>query len=342
MFAPIRKDITSKIKYPYTFLNAPLEFNAILRDLWTDANIGKGDHINSTIGATGSGKSTVDLILAYLIDVDVKTGEHRFNIDKYCFTPRDFIDKITHPEYKGDVKIFDEMELDANARKYHTKENQAFGNLFSTVRYKQNILFFSLPMESQLDSVIRQLRKSVIDCKYIDFSKNITKFVYSNIYYPRLADTNKKQEPTRLFPLVYEKASDYDDCNTYKTKICVSYDLLFPKNKKLLALIQAYEKKKNEYLMPKFEEFMQLFSEIKDKEHKKSLYDYLDQIDKNPEEYKDPQLKQFTALYFAKKFDISTTKAQLLLKELGKKDKYINSENKQKIKRKLRLQTIDL
>jgi hypothetical protein len=332
-FAPIRKDISSKVKYPYTFLNAPLEFNAILRDLWTPANLGKGDHINSTIGPTGSAKSTTDLYLAYLIDIDIKTDEHRFNIDKYCFHPGDFIQTITHPEYPGQAVIFDEIELDANAREFHRKETQTFAKLFSTVRFKRNIIFFSLPMESQLDKTIRRLRKSVIDCKYIDYETSTNWWKYSNIYYSQFADTTKNQEPKRLFPLVYKKASDYPDCQTYKTAICTDYSFKFPKNKRLLNLINQYEKKKNDYLIPKFEEFMKVFSGSKDKEHKKSLYDYMNLIDKNKEDYIDPITNKVSSLYIAKQFDISTAKAQLILKELGKKDEGIDVLKKNKKKK---------
>jgi len=140
----------------------------------------------TTIGQPGRGKTTALLKMAYELQVDPKTLERNFDVEQQVvFSTEDFTKFIKNTNEKtepGKCIIFDEIEIEANAKSWDTI-GQVYALTISTCRYKKNIIFASLPLEQQLILHGRELRNARITCNYVDHNTNKINAKYENLDY---------------------------------------------------------------------------------------------------------------------------------------------------------------
>lgn len=140
----------------------------------------------TTIGQPGSGKTTALLKMAWELQVDPKTLERNFDVEQQVvFSTEDFTKFVKNTNEKtepGKVVIFDEIEIEANAKSWDTI-GQVYALTISTCRYKQNIIFASLPLEQQLILHGRELRNARIICNFVDHNTNRINAKYQNLEY---------------------------------------------------------------------------------------------------------------------------------------------------------------
>lgn len=140
----------------------------------------------TTVGQPGRGKTTALLKMAWELQVNPKTLERNFDVeDQVVFTTEDFTRKIKETDQKtnpGKVIIFDEIEIEANSKSWDTI-GQVYALTISTCRYKQNIIFASLPLEQQLILHGRELRNARVTCNFVDHNTNKINAKYENLDY---------------------------------------------------------------------------------------------------------------------------------------------------------------
>jgi len=140
----------------------------------------------TTIGMPGTGKTTALLKMAYELQVDPKTLERNFDVEQQVvFTTEDFTKFVKNTNEKidpGKVIIFDEIEIEANAKSWDTI-GQVYTLTVSTCRYKKNIIMASLPLEQQLILHGRELRNARITCNFVDHNINKINAKYENLDY---------------------------------------------------------------------------------------------------------------------------------------------------------------
>jgi hypothetical protein len=176
-------------------------------------------------GQTGTGKSMCALEFARLVDKD-------FNADKVVFTVKDFLELLKELK-KGEVVVFDEAGVDFDARRSSSNKNVFFSNILKTFRYRNIPTIFTLPHLAMLDKNARRLFHYWVKTHSIDYERNIcwTKF-YVIDSQDDWSDVLKRYM-VRVF-----------DPNTHEKRRIVRIGFNKPPQK----LVDAYEKKKHEYV----------------------------------------------------------------------------------------------
>lgn len=126
------------------------KLNPYLRQIWNRVHRDKKNFIMVITGGVGEGKSYTALKLAELLDPT-------FNIDKVCFTPKEFIRAIDNVKRTGEVLIMDEIGVALSSRKWNTLSNALTNDIIQTFRYKRIISFFVVPDFSFIDVQARKL-----------------------------------------------------------------------------------------------------------------------------------------------------------------------------------------
>ena len=123
----------------------------------------------AVIGQTGSGKSYFALRFAEKIDPG-------FNIERICFTGAQFLRLIQLPEDKlpsGSVITFDEGGTGMGSRDWQSVSNKLLSAVLQTFRFRNLIVFFTVPDISFMDSHARKLFHCTIETKRIDNDRRI-------------------------------------------------------------------------------------------------------------------------------------------------------------------------
>lgn len=198
----------------------------------------------SSIGMPGCGKSTSLLKMAYELQVDAKTLERNFDpLEQVVFSVKDFARKVQATDEVNDpgkVYIYDEIEIDGNARGFDSISKQ-LELIVSTMRFKKNIIMVSLPHERQLLKSVRRLRNARLDCKSVNHDQRYVYAKFYNLSYDMTADThnNTNKEAMHYFPKVTVNTED----GMAQAKI-VAVNVEAPPKK----IIKPYKKMKAEFL----------------------------------------------------------------------------------------------
>lgn len=269
---------------------------------------------NNCIFITGnSGKSYGNIFFGYMLDVD-NQDNHLFTKDEIIFDPLDFVERVSKPRRIGQFFMKDEIQLDAHARKSFSKINEVLGNVMSTIRYKREIIFLNLPSETQLDSQIRLLRYGNFEFTGVDSTGSYSNFSFEYLNYPKKADTEQTSDKkVRRDPLVmWDKTGD----SYVSLKHYTDLSLFLPFHKKDFAqLLKAYDDKKDEYLMGKYDKFKKEMKEVMNQinNDEKSLEDMLTYVDKHRDKFMGD--KKLSLVELQKHFKINITTARLVRAE---------------------------
>ena len=177
-------------------------------------------------GGTGSGKSLSALEFARLIDPT-------FSADQVVFTVKEFMSllKILKP---GQVILFDEAGVDLDARRSSSKRNVFFSNIMKTFRYLQIPTIFTLPNLAMLDKNARRLFHVWVKTRDIDYKKGIC----WTSFYLISAEDDWNDTVNRALPRVH-------DAITHEKRKIVRVGFRKPPQD----LLEAYEAKKNAYVI---------------------------------------------------------------------------------------------
>jgi len=197
-------------------------------------------------GQTGTGKSLSALEFAHLIDPT-------FTADQVVFTVKEFMSllKILSP---GKVILFDEAGVDLDSRRSSSKRNVFFSNIMKTFRYLQIPTIFTLPNLAMLDKNARRLFHLWVKTREIDYRKNIC---WSSMYLIS-ADDDWNDLISRSLPRVHDSV-------THEKRKIVRVGFRKPPQD----LLEAYEAKKNKYVIQMLEEMEDGLKNVEDSEKPK-------------------------------------------------------------------------
>jgi len=116
----------------------------------------------------GSGKSWLTLSLAETLDRN-RNDVCRFSLERVYFSAAEFSAAMAKKWPKGTVHVFDDAGLNLFSREAMQKSVRDVVKIFQSVRYKNYIIFLSLPAFTMMDKAVRQLTSAYIEPIGIDF-----------------------------------------------------------------------------------------------------------------------------------------------------------------------------
>ena len=132
------------------------------------------------VGEPGSGKSYCALALADLLDRG-ESGERRFSIDRVCFSASQFAALVAKKLPKGSAIIIDHAGLSLYNREAMTKVVRQISKVFQSMRYKNLLIFLTLPSLGSLDKGVRELVNGYFEPLEIDFDIEKVKCKYHRL-----------------------------------------------------------------------------------------------------------------------------------------------------------------
>ena len=206
--------------------------------------------LTATTGPTGSGKSYQDLRKAELwYKYYFKTD---FPLDNICFSVEDIIDRISSGELKkGEILIFEEAGANLGSLDFQNKLSKMFTYVLQTFRSLNVGIFFNLPYLSMMNKQARMLIHAHFVTSGIDSETSIAK---CRAYFIQINQGTGK---------VYNK-----NLRVKKNGIAVpvkSLSYRMPSNN----IIEAYEKKKYDFILTLTKDFKKQIQEIKDNKKQK-------------------------------------------------------------------------
>lgn len=99
-------------------------------------------------GPTGSGKSYTAMAISLMID-------DAFDIDRVCFTAKDFIQSSNMNLPSSSVIMFDEAGIEVSSREWYSDTNKAINQVVETFRRDNLICIFTTPVFTNLDKKTR-------------------------------------------------------------------------------------------------------------------------------------------------------------------------------------------
>jgi len=308
---------SSKIlnKIPYTILESQEPQRTLLYNIWARCHTEKNNSFITTIGSTGSGKSYTNIYFGYMLDVD-KEGNHLVEPSNIIFDPSEFVDAAYNPTHIGQFRMKDEIEMDANSRRSFSRLNQIIGDVMSTIRYKRGIIFFNLPSEQQLDVQVLRLRFGNIDCDKVapDGTHSIFKWEY--IESSKKRDDSKYNPPIKRTKLFSFKPINKPGYGVVRSKVEYDYLKLYlpVQIPEFRFLLKDYDKRKNEYLKTKYDEFREELKKISKSENQEELLEkYLMTMDKQKDLFVVKGRPSIAKIQ--KEFKVTISKAKLIATE---------------------------
>lgn len=145
------------------------------------------------VAEPGSGKSFCAIDWAWLLDRG-ESGKPRFSVDRVCFSAGQFAEVLSKDWPKGTAVIMDDAGLNLYSREAMNRTVRQIAKVFQSCRYKNLIIFLTLPTLAMLDKTVRTLLNAYVQPVEIiaDVEKVRCKFHYietnpksGKVYYPR-------------------------------------------------------------------------------------------------------------------------------------------------------------
>lgn len=170
------------------------------------------------IGDTGSGKSYATLRIAQKLQPHFKIKFVEFNV-------KGFLELVRGDYEKGQPMIFDEVGVGMGAREWQSRLNKIMSYILQTFRFKNYIVFFTVPDASFVDVHARKLFHYLIESRSINYKTKVASFKFrriqvnrhtGNIYYKairfydvkgalRVAPSLRLNLPTENLVRLYEE-----------------------------------------------------------------------------------------------------------------------------------------
>lgn len=147
-----RKSLHPRILITMDISNNRIFYHYIIKRIQNNKNF-----LAVAVGATGSGKSYGVLRMAELLD-------DSFSIDRIAFTPDDFMTLIKDKGLcKGSVVVYDEAGVGMDSRSWQSVSNKMINYVLQTFRYRNLIVFFTVPDLGFIDKQARKLVHATIE-----------------------------------------------------------------------------------------------------------------------------------------------------------------------------------
>jgi hypothetical protein len=172
-------------------------------------------------GKTGSGKSYSILRICEELNDD-------FSVDRVVFRAKDLMKIVNDPKYKdrkGVAILWDEAGIDLNNKNWQSRINKVLNYLIQTFRHRNFILFFTSPHSDFIDSATRKMFHAQFETLSIDKNKKVV------ILKPLQIDYNAEMKKYYRKYLIAKEGK------------IMRWEIPMPSD----SLIEAYEKKKNEF-----------------------------------------------------------------------------------------------
>jgi len=197
---------------------------------WTEQNMNR---IIIIVGDPGTGKSYTALTYMYWL-YSMKYGHKvtpkEFPFDNITFDPFDFLNRVD--EQEGEIIMFDEGGVGANARRWYTKANIAMSEVVQTMRFKRHVVLITVPRLSMIDIHIRDLAHE------LHTLPGRRKGNHNLVHIRELQYNSTKDESSRMYPAFAVNLNG-------KPKIMYLKALWVPAPPEWLA--KEYEKRSQEY-----------------------------------------------------------------------------------------------
>lgn len=221
----------------------------------------KMNHLQVITGESGSGKSYCALRMAEQLDPT-------FNIDKVCFSAKEFINAVSNVKRNGEVIILDEMGVALSSRKFQSISNILVNEVIQTFRYKRIICFFVVPDFSFIDVQARKM------CHVFSSVQRVgTDYVNMKVNW--IIIDRKLGKSYFYNPVVKGKGFGYKISNVKFTGL---------PSKELYDAYEEKHKREKEELTKRNLKTIELFDN-KERSWKETLIEMVEEVRKNPDKF---------------------------------------------------------
>ena len=205
---------TDRFQWLVKYIQYKLKRNQSILTLW--------------VGETGTGKSLSAISVAVQIDPN-------FSVDRIVFDTKSFLHLINSGLPRGSVVIYDDAGIGISNKDWFKEQVKVFGKVVQSYRFKQIVTFITTPDISFIENQSRSLLNLLMQSDPIEQGTFYPKIPYKPRNY-----TLKSGNTYYVYPrfLVRDKKG-----GLVKVKLKRLHFALPPKE-----IIDAYEKKKEEYI----------------------------------------------------------------------------------------------
>lgn len=190
------------------------------------------------VGEPGSGKSFGALSICDLLD----RGENdvgRFNMSRVCFSASQFAEVVGKDLPRGSAILIDDAGLSLCSRESMTRIVIQIAKIFQSIRYRNLIIFLTLPSMGSLDKNVRELLNSYFEPTKINFDVRKTRVKFHRLQTNPKSGKIYSHKPKRL---VVSKYPDGFTKKAYVAQEAIWIDAPRPD------LVEEYEIAKKLYL----------------------------------------------------------------------------------------------
>lgn len=247
----------------YKWLSDPV-VKAYLHHIFLMGSSYQFGEIQATTGGVRTGKSMTLCTEANLL------AKHPLDEYNFAFTPKEYLKSLDNMDYIGEPLIWSELGTGMPARKWYSLSNILMGEIIQTMMIKKPIVLFDVPDLSFIDIQARKLIYHYTEAKRWETSP-VKLWVY------HISVNRKKGDLFFPHPIIFNdgKKMKFRSVN-FETmppeEVWIKYDERQKEYKEKL-------RKKNLAMIEKLEK------EIIGREEK-TIYDYINDIMKNPDEFK--------------------------------------------------------
>ena len=190
------------------------------------------------VGEPGSGKSYCALSLLETLDRG-ENDKPRFDISRVCFSASQFAELVGKNLPRGSGILIDDAGLSLYSRESMSRAVMQIAKIFQSVRYKNLVIFLTLPSMGSLDKNVRELLNAYLQPMRINFDIGKVRCKFHRLQTNPKTGKIYSHKPSRL---VVSKYPDGFTKRAYVAQEAIWIDA--PSDK----LIEEYESAKKEFL----------------------------------------------------------------------------------------------
>ena len=130
------------------------------------------------VGEPGTGKSIAGVVFLHRLNPELfeEYSPEEVMEQRVAFNPQRFLEIIEAPNTKkGSVIVFDEPQINYNARDFFSTTNKLIIKVLTTYRHRQLVTIFCTPSLSYIDSQARKLMTLFIEPYYMNVKEGYVK-----------------------------------------------------------------------------------------------------------------------------------------------------------------------
>lgn len=211
--------------------------------IWRSVHVKNEMFMCLVLGKPGRGKSWLSIALADFLDTDAR-GNPKFQQENICFSPKQFTNIFSSNFHPGKAIVLDDAGLSLYNRESMTREVINLTKMAQSMRFKNPIVFFTLPHDAMIDKNILRL----IDARIIvkGYQNKVTKFSFQMTKtYPT---TDKIYYPFPTVNVIQKTRNGIGLNRTFKIRNCFF-------ERAPLEILSEYEDRKSDYMTALYRKF---------------------------------------------------------------------------------------